>query len=296
MTTAKRPYINKAFNQYVDDECLRYRSVPMAVVDTILKVKHPVNDYTGIKRVFNNIPARPININALATSIARMGGMDYSKVESIAMKIAEEEISAVKKFVKGNKDPFEVPTIAKGTFDYQPSNFSTYSEGAKSYYEKTFGPGGPGGLSSFGPGGLAYFEKTFGTKELIGEKREASLLLGDEAQSYNTPGFSNPGPLVSITRGGPPRPTLFLTQGESRSRAESGSSTLDSRERMRRGDDPRLTELYRNPQFISETSGINPFVNERNLERNLYVVGREPVSQVHHSNRDSTFGERYTKE
>ena len=104
MTTANRPYINKAFNQFVDDECLRFRSVPMAIVNDILKIKRPENDFTGVKRVFNNVPARPINVNALATTIARMGNIPYSQVSDISSRISAEEVTAVNKFVTGNKN------------------------------------------------------------------------------------------------------------------------------------------------------------------------------------------------
>ena len=37
MTSVRRPYINNIFNQKVDDGCLEYKSIPMAVVNDLVK-------------------------------------------------------------------------------------------------------------------------------------------------------------------------------------------------------------------------------------------------------------------
>ena len=103
MTTASRSYINQSYDQYVDDECLMYKSVPMAIVNKLLKVNHSKNDYDGIKQNYNIIPPRPINILALATSICRINNLPYTQVDEIVKKIIKEEITDVESFVS-NKD------------------------------------------------------------------------------------------------------------------------------------------------------------------------------------------------
>lgn len=103
MTTAQRAYINQSYDQYVDDECLMYKSVPMAIVNKLLKINHTKNDYDGIKQNYNIVPPRPINILALATSICRINNLPYTQVDEIVKKIIKEEITDVESFVS-NKD------------------------------------------------------------------------------------------------------------------------------------------------------------------------------------------------
>jgi len=179
MTTASRAYINKQYNQFVDDECLEYRSVPMAVVNTILKVKRPESDFTGVKRVFNNVPARPINLNALATSIARMGNMPYSRVDAISSRIGMEERTAVEAFVKGNKDPFLEPiAFAPQKYDPEPAPRSTTGVPLRPLSR---------GISKRQQAGIQGI-----VEQSIPREREVQLLLGDESQTYNTPPFRQP--------------------------------------------------------------------------------------------------------
>jgi len=99
MTTVQRPYINDKYNQAVDDGCLEYKSIPMAVVRDVIKVSHAKNDYDGIKQIYNVIPPRPKNINAMATSIARLNSLPYSSVAGISKQFISEEVSATEAFV-----------------------------------------------------------------------------------------------------------------------------------------------------------------------------------------------------
>jgi hypothetical protein len=99
MTSVRRPYINTAYNQKVDDGCLEYKSIPMAVVNDIVKVSHEINDFTGIKQIYNLIPPRPKNINAMATSIARINNLPYSVVDGIAKKFIADEVAETRRFV-----------------------------------------------------------------------------------------------------------------------------------------------------------------------------------------------------
>ena len=98
MTTVRRPYIRPAYEQSVDDGCLEWKSIPMAVVRDVVKVQHAQNEYTGIKQIYNLIPPRPKNINAMATSIARINNLPNSAVEAISKKIIEEEVADVRRF------------------------------------------------------------------------------------------------------------------------------------------------------------------------------------------------------
>lgn len=99
MTTVQRPYINVKFNQEVDDGCLEYKSIPMAVVGDLIKISHSQNEYEGIKQVYNLIPPRPKDINTMATSIARINNLTYSSVAGISKQFIGEEIADVKSFV-----------------------------------------------------------------------------------------------------------------------------------------------------------------------------------------------------
>jgi hypothetical protein len=99
MTSVRRPYINTAYNQKVDDGCLEYKSIPMAVVNDIVKVTHEINDFTGIKQIYNLIPPRPKNINVMATSIARINNLPYSVVDDIAKKFIADEVAETGRFV-----------------------------------------------------------------------------------------------------------------------------------------------------------------------------------------------------
>jgi hypothetical protein len=228
MTTAQRAYINKEYNQYVDDECLRFRSIPMAVVNKILKQKRPENDYPGIKRVFNNVPARPQNINALATTIARMQNRPYSQVDNIAKLIAQEEVTEVRQFVRENKDPYEVPvafapqvyvpeqatrsTLGVPLAPISASELSELNARMMSGYVRGSGPTGrfnaPGAGRPPDPPEVKLrktatktsskiIEQIIGravkigeknlTEKSLGNRREESLLLGDEPMTYNSP-------------------------------------------------------------------------------------------------------------
>lgn len=98
MTTVQRPYINVKYEQAVDDGCLEYKSIPMAVVNNLVKISHATNDYTGIKQIYNLIPPRPKNINAMATSIARINNLSYSSVTGISKRFIDEEIAQAERF------------------------------------------------------------------------------------------------------------------------------------------------------------------------------------------------------
>ena len=100
MTTVLRPYINYEYIQKVDDGCLEYKSIPMAVVNNLIKIQHFKNDFTGIKQVYNMIPPRPKDLNTMATSIARINNLSYSDaVPRINKNFIQEEVSAVRGFV-----------------------------------------------------------------------------------------------------------------------------------------------------------------------------------------------------
>ena len=58
--------------QIVND-CPEYQPIPMKVVSEVLKVPKEENDYAGIKQIYRKVPPRPMNINALATSLSQMG-------------------------------------------------------------------------------------------------------------------------------------------------------------------------------------------------------------------------------
>ena len=109
MTTVQRAYIRPSYEQAVDDGCLEWKSVPMAVIDEVVKVSHGTNDYNGIKQIYNPIPPRPMNLNALATSIARINNLPYQKaVPEITKKLIDEETGAVRKFIEHLGDETEV--------------------------------------------------------------------------------------------------------------------------------------------------------------------------------------------
>jgi hypothetical protein len=99
MTSVQRSYINLKFNQEVDDGCLEYKSIPMAVVSDLVKISHATNEYTGIKQVYNLIPPRPKDINTMATSIARINNLSYNSVAGISKQFIGEEVSGVRNFV-----------------------------------------------------------------------------------------------------------------------------------------------------------------------------------------------------
>jgi hypothetical protein len=125
MTTVKRPYINVKFNQEVDDGCLEYKSIPMAVVKDLIKINHATNDYTGIKQIYNLIPPRPKNINTMATSIARINNLTYNSVASISKQFIGEEIADTKRFVE-HAPPEPVPfEFHQSYVPEQPSRSST---------------------------------------------------------------------------------------------------------------------------------------------------------------------------
>jgi hypothetical protein len=115
MTTVRRAYIRPNYDQAVDDGCLEWKSIPMAVVQDVVKVEHAKNDYTGIKQIYNVIPPRPTNINTLATSIARINNLTYSSaVPMISKQFINEETADVKKFVSAHAETqtetnFEIP-------------------------------------------------------------------------------------------------------------------------------------------------------------------------------------------
>jgi hypothetical protein len=113
MTTVRRSYIRPEYEQKVDDGCLEYKSIPMAVVNKILKVSHSRNDYTGIKQVYNLIPPRPKDLITMATSIARINNLPYSSaVPTITKKLIDEEIADVRSFVGSGGMPADVPPAA----------------------------------------------------------------------------------------------------------------------------------------------------------------------------------------
>jgi hypothetical protein len=95
-----RNYINHAWETHTDDMCLLYRSVPMVVVDKMLKVPLQKNDYTGVKQVYNPLPARPVNLISMIESLSRV---TKEPVEKIAVRILEEERKSVKDFVSGDE-------------------------------------------------------------------------------------------------------------------------------------------------------------------------------------------------
>jgi hypothetical protein len=100
MTTVRRSYINHNYNRSVDDLCLEYKSIPMAVVKDIIKVKHPQNQYDGIKPIYNTVPPRPKDLNTMAVSIARINNQTYSTaVPNIVRTVAQEEVNDVRRFV-----------------------------------------------------------------------------------------------------------------------------------------------------------------------------------------------------
>ena len=57
----------------VINNCPEYQPIPMKAVSQVLKVPKSENDYTGIKQIYRKVPPRPMNINALATSLSQMG-------------------------------------------------------------------------------------------------------------------------------------------------------------------------------------------------------------------------------
>lgn len=122
-----RSYINHAYNQKVDDDCLEYKSVPMAIVKEMLRPEIKVkNDYTGIKQIYNQIPARPDNISAMALSLARMSGQPISKVyDSILNRIADEEKSLVKDFVRSRSVS---SASSESGYETDSSTYSTFSQ------------------------------------------------------------------------------------------------------------------------------------------------------------------------
>jgi hypothetical protein len=129
MTTVQRPYINEKYNQAVDDGCLEYKSIPMAVVRDVIKVSHAKNDYDGIKQIYNVIPPRPKNINAMATSIARLNNMSYNSVAGISKQFINEEVSAVNSFV-GNA-PMETTEYSIVKQEYIPEQPAFSSSGVR---------------------------------------------------------------------------------------------------------------------------------------------------------------------
>ena len=307
MTTAQRAYINKRHNQYVDDECLEYRSVPMAVVNTILKVKHPVSDFTGVKRVFNNIPARPKNLNALATTIARMNGMDYSKVASLSMKIAQEERTAVTQFVKNNKDPFEEITGFTPQ-KYVPEQPTQSTTGVRL---------SPGSIKD-----IKEMQKNVGPLQLtpMSQQLEIDLLMGDESMTYNTPPMTTTGiekaaqkeynrvmgidRFVDVPRSGPRTNPRLPTpvKGEffdpppaysTRSRSPGGPATKMMAEPER--EISRMRQVTANYERASSSSDRAADI----LYQRMFPGKPLPVERgidIPHSNRDSVFGKHFTKE
>lgn len=57
----------------VIERCPEYQSIPMKLVPEILKVPKSENDFVGIKQIYRVVPPRPVNVNALATSLSQMG-------------------------------------------------------------------------------------------------------------------------------------------------------------------------------------------------------------------------------
>jgi hypothetical protein len=100
--------MNHNYNRSVDDLCLEYKSIPMAVVQDLIKVKHPKNQYDGIKQIYNTIPPRPQNLNVMATSIARINNDVYSTaVPKITRMVAQQEVDDVRRFVNKQNLPIQ---------------------------------------------------------------------------------------------------------------------------------------------------------------------------------------------
>ena len=57
----------------VISNCPIYQPVPMMYIDKVLNPKHePAEAFEGIKRIHRDVPARPINMNALAVALANL--------------------------------------------------------------------------------------------------------------------------------------------------------------------------------------------------------------------------------
>lgn len=191
MTTVRRSYIRPAYEQYVDDNCLEWKSIPMAVVKDLVKVSHEKNDYTGIKQVYNLIPPRPKDINAMATSIARINNLPNSAVAEITKKIAGEETALVKAFVEHNPPiedfTFNIPTQ---TYDEeQPSRSSSGTrlepiEIASSRGIQTFGYGSTKSTQTLHPIYPTNAKRSLSVLEGV------SLLLGDDAPTSGVVPFN----------------------------------------------------------------------------------------------------------
>jgi hypothetical protein len=150
MTTVRRSYIRPAYEQAVDDGCLEYKSIPMAVVSDVLKISHSVNEYTGIKQIYNLIPPRPKDINTMAVSIARIGNLTYnSAVPKIAQRFIDEEVSETRQFVanapriENESIPYqaytpEQPTQSSLGTRLEPVEIAT-STGTQTYFRKSTG-------------------------------------------------------------------------------------------------------------------------------------------------------------
>jgi len=315
MTTATRAYINKKYNQFVDDECLEYRSIPMAIVDKLLKQKRPVSDFTGVKRVFNNVPARPINLNALATSIARMGNLHYSKVDAISSRIGMEEVKEVKDFVRNNTNPF-----------LEPVSFGTSSDSQRGVISTTGVPLRPRskGISKRASAGIQGI-----VESSIGTAREVELLLGDESQTYNTPrAIYTPVDTPGVAVVGMPSNFRLTSSGyeamyQSYKQSMSTGTKPSDIEMMRTALQAQKAE-----KFMEEKSGMKQATGERNFPAlartaisrqiseqggGIYTTSRggmrgglksipdyptEPILQNQHTaaRMDSIVGQSYSKE
>jgi len=272
MTTAQRAYINKEYNQYVDDECLQFRSIPMSVVNKILKPNRPVSDFTGVKRVFNNVPARPINLNALATSVARMNNLPYSQVDAISMKIGEEETQAVKEFVKGNKDPFEEPV----GFAPQPyvAEKAVRSSSGVPLKGKGFG-------RDIGSGVVV--------ERSIGQAKEVKLLLGDESQSYNTPPMGSSVREMVKRMDEPERVDFYSRPQFINERTGRQMTYIDKMAEKRTKEIMRMSR--------TDEQGFVQFNFPKGEEDVRAYLGIEPSPQVGHTTQkmDAIFGSSHSK-
>ena len=83
-----RNYINNDWNKYTHDECMLFKSVPMHIVNKMLKVPVQKNDFAGIKQVYNEVPPRPNNLLAMVEALSRVTG---EPINAVAKRLLTEE-------------------------------------------------------------------------------------------------------------------------------------------------------------------------------------------------------------
>jgi len=180
----------KLSDTQIVNDCPEYQPIPMKVVSEVLKVPKGENDYAGIKQIYRKVPPRPMNINALATSLSQMG-----KNRAIPLAVAYPSVVGA---IKADIKPL-------ANFKRETGDLQTLSA-----YENYLLRGGFGaGLEETAIGGgleeTAIGEGVFGLTQVEGMEEPFEVLTTapvEPVEPLQTPFVGRVEEIVSGARGG----------------------------------------------------------------------------------------------